>query len=221
MRTGILGPGLALALCAAQPLAAQVIDRRADCSDWQHVPASDTLGSPATAMLFCSDADTQKEWLALRIDCRTEPVAMVVHYQPGFAYSPPPPPAPKPEPVLSAQEAEDRAAVALLSSLPYEDSGVTVIPPAEVAQGHEMVFLDFQSFGYTGIAKPRDAAFVFEEKQPLSPIFSRIISGNFADFKLLNAGITERFPLRGSGKALRPVVETCRIAKREADRAGN
>ena len=117
---------------------------------------------------------------------------------------------------------EDREAAAVMAAIPYEDSGIRIAPEA-LGGPTEMVFMDFQSFGYTGVAhfQDRGETWKFEEKQPLSPIFSRMISGNYADIKLLAYGVTERFPLRGSGKALRPVVETCRLAKRERDRAKN
>lgn len=215
--------GLAVVACTAvfsgTDAAAEVQNLRNACSKWEYVPASETLKTPAAALLFCKNEETA--WLALRIDCRLDPVRMVVHYTPGFPFEPPAPPAPETDQNLTAEEADAEQARRLLDAIPYEDSGIKLLDPADLASGREMVFLDFQTFGYTGIAELARNAWVFEEEQPLSPIFSRLISGNYADFKLMNADITERFPLRGSGKALRPVVEQCRIAKRDAELASN
>ena len=209
-------------LCAAvfgfAPSAqAEVNDRRSACDRWEHIPGSETLGSPPTALLFCSRED-ESRYLALRIDCRADPLGMVIHYTPGFAFTPPPRPEPEPAPQAGTKEADEAEAARLIAAVPYEDSGIKVIKQAELEEGKEMIFLDFQSFGYTGIAGQHQAAWVFVEREPLSPIFSRLITGNYADFKLLSSGITERFPLRGSGKALRPVVEACRIAKNAQDK---
>ncbi|MEM7437958.1 MAG: hypothetical protein AAF393_00055 [Pseudomonadota bacterium] len=211
--SGLLGTGV------AAPAAAEVQNRRADCAAWEFVPGSEGLKTPSTALLFCGTGENT--WLALRIDCQLDPVRMVVHYTPGFEFTPPAPKKPKSAPKLNAAQAAEREARAVLDAIPYEDSGIKIIDPENLGAGREMVFLDFQSFGYTGIAELKDGAWIFVEEQPLAPIFSRLITGNYADFKLLNAGITERFPLRGSGKALRPVVEECRIAKRDAELAGN
>ena len=147
---------------------------------------------------------------------------MVIRYRPGFDFTPP----------VIAQDtgngseagdqlsAEDREAAALVAAIPYHDSGIRTEPSA-LGGPTEMVFMDFRSFGYTNVANYDDAdgVWTFIEKQPLSPVFSRLVSGNFADIKLLAYNQTERFPLRGSSKALRPVIEACRIAKRNADKA--
>lgn len=204
----------------ATSVSAETINRRNECDRWEHIPASEELGSVPTALLFCNR--NEQKWLALRVDCDVDNVRMVVRYRPGFSYAPP----------AIAQDfetgaegddqltAEEREAAAVVAAIPYHDSGIRTEPMSEGGPT-EMVFMDFQSFGYTGVAhyQDRDGDWEFIEKQPLSPIFSRMITGNYADIKLLAYGITERFPLRGSSKALRPVVETCRVAKRNAERA--
>ncbi|MEM6619611.1 MAG: hypothetical protein AAF761_00830 [Pseudomonadota bacterium] len=212
----VLG-ALTAGLWPAEAAAQEVANRRDACNPWEHVPASEALGTPATALLFCTDAQ-DRQVLALRIDCQTAPVRMVVRYRPLFAFDPPVIKEPDPEPLPEGVTQAEADAKRLFDAIPYEDSGV-VIRDGGVGPGQEMVFMDFQSFGYTGVADWDAPEWVFVEKEPLSPMFSRLITGNFADIKLLAYGITERFPLRGSGKALRPVVETCRIAKRDADRA--
>lgn len=200
---------------------AERINWRNSCSPWEHIPASETLGNPATALLFCTN-DSEETWLAMQIHCDVAAPNMVIRYRPGFDFTPP----------VIAQDTEDgteggdqlsaadREAAALVAAIPYNDSGIRTEPTA-LGGPTEMVFMDFSSFGYTNVANYDDATGVwtFVEKQPLSPVFSRFVSGNYADIKLLAYEQTERFPLRGSSKALRPVIEVCRIAKREADRA--
>lgn len=208
-----------LAVLAAGSVQAETINRRAECDRWEGIPASETIGTPPTALLFCNQDD--QKWLALRIECNVPEVRMVLRYRPGFAYTPP-------KPIEDTKtggqggdqlSAEDRAAAALVAAIPYDDGGIKTVPTTDDGPS-EMVFMDFQSFGYTGVAhyQPEGKDWEFVEKEPLSPIFSRLITGNYADIKLLAYGTTERFPLSGSSDALRPVVEACRIAKRDSDR---
>lgn len=202
------------------PATAERINWRNNCSPWEHIPASEAFGNPATALLFCTNAD-EETWLAMQVHCDAAAPNMVIRYRPGFAFTPP----------VMAQDtdngteagdqlsAEDREAAALVAAIPYNDSGIRT-QPNSLGGPTEMVFMDFRSFGYTNVANYDDATGVwtFLENQPLSPVFSRLVSGNYADIKLLAYEQTERFPLRGSSKALRPVIETCRVAKREADK---
>lgn len=217
----ILGGLAAAATLAPASVGAETLNWRNSCDRWEHIPASESLGSPETALLFCSN-DADQKWLALQVHCDVSVPTMVIRYRPGFDFEPP----------VIAQEiesgteggdqlsAEDREAAALVAAIPYNDSGIRTEPNA-IGGPSEMVFMDFRSFGYTNVANFDDSTndWTFVEKQPLSPVFSRMVSGNFADIKLLAYDKTERFPLRGSSKALRPVIEVCRIAKREADRA--
>ncbi|WP_069299115.1 hypothetical protein [Neptunicoccus sediminis] len=209
-----------LAMMAATSVQAEIVNRRADCDVWEHVPASDALGTPATALLFCNRED--EKWLALRIECDVENVRMVMRYRPGFDYTPP---NLEEEENTGAQAGdlltpEEQEAARIVAAIPYDDGGIKTIPSGTDDGPAEMVFMDFRSFGYTGVAHydPATTDWTIEEKEPLSPVFSRLISGNYADIKLLAYGTTERFPLRGSSKALSPVVEICRIAKRKAER---
>ena len=209
-----------LAVMMATSVQADIVNRRDECDVWEHIPASDTLGTAPTALLFCNRED--EKWLAMRIECDVENIRMVMRYRPGFDYTPPKPD----EDENTGGQAgdllspEDQEAARIVAAIPYEDSGIKTIPSGTDDGPAEMVFMDFRSFGYTGVAHydPALEDWEIEEKEPLSPVFSRLISGNYADIKLLAYGTTERFPLRGSSKALSPVVETCRIAKRNAER---
>ncbi len=200
---------------------AERISWRNSCANWEHIPANETFGNPATALLFCTN-ESEETWLAMQVHCDAAAPNMVIRYRPGFAFTPP----------VIAQDtengteagdqlsAEDREAAALVAAIPYQDSGIRT-EPNSLGGPTEMVFMDFRSFGYTNVANYDDATGVwtFLEKEPRSPVFSRLVSGNYADIKLLAYEQTERFPLRGSSKALLPVIEVCRIAKREADKA--
>lgn len=210
----------ALAALFASEAQAERLNWRNDCSRWEHVPANKSLGNPETALLFCETPE-KETWLAVQVYCDANIPTMVMRYRPGFEYSPP----------VIAQDtengseagdqlsAEDREAAALVAAIPYNDSGIRT-ELASTGGPTEMVFMDFGSFGYTNVAHYDDDAHEWEfvEKEPLSPVFSRLVSGNYTDIKLLAYDKTERFPLRGSSKALRPVIEVCRIAKREADK---
>ncbi|MEJ6708584.1 MAG: hypothetical protein QNK92_07265 [Amylibacter sp.] len=205
---------------AGTSVVAETINWRNNCSPWEHIPASEAFGNPETALLFCA-TEEDKTWLALQVHCDAATPTMVVRYRPGFEFTPP----------VIAQDtengtegddqlsAEDREAAALVAAIPYNDSGIRTQLSSNGGPT-EMVFMDFQSFGYTNVANfdDRVGEWAFVEKQPLSPVFSRLITGNYADIKLLAYDKTERFPLRGSSKALRPVIEVCRLAKRAADK---
>lgn len=203
------------AVFGASAVQAEVINRRQQCDKWEHIPASDTIGNPETAMLFCTEED--RTWMALRIECLADEKRMAVTYRPGFAFTPPAVETTE----LTVAEAEDDAPVSeeeeavLIDSIPLEsETDLTFVPEYPDAP-REMVFFDFSSFGYTSVAyylKDADNWKLFEA-EPLNPMFAKLISGSYADVSLLASGTTERFPLRGSGKALRPVVETCRLAK--------
>ena len=219
---GVIG-GLTLALTGAfwaDGAQAEIVNHRNSCERWEHVPASEALGSPAAALLFCSAED--KLWLALRVECHVNPAEMVLHYAPGYFYDRP---EAEEEDVLAGSgdtslDGEWAAAVALVDAIPYEDSGIRT-QNLDFGGTTEMVFMDFRSFGYTAVSDYDEAldAWRFVEKEPLAPMFSRLISGNYADIKIMAYDKTDRFPLRGSSKALRPVVETCRLAKRAEQRA--
>lgn len=217
----ILGGLAAAATLAPASVGAETLNWRNSCDRWEHIPASESLDSPETALLFCSN-DADQKWLALQVHCDVSVPTMVIRYRPGFDFEPP----------VIAQEiesgteggdqlsAEDREAAALVAAI--------LITTAEFAQSQTP--LVGQRKWCSWIFGPLDTPMLpilttvpmtgrLFEKQPLSPVFSRMVSGNFADIKLLAYDKTERFPLRGSSKALRPVIEVCRIAKREADRA--
>lgn len=200
---------------------AERINWRNNCSPWEHIPANETFGNPATALLFCA-SEAEETWLAMQVYCDVETPNMVIRFRPGFDFNPPTiaQDTEKKSEAGDQLSAEDREAAALVAEIPYHDSGIRT-EPTSLGGPTEMVFMDFRSFGYTNVANYDDAKgdWTFIEKEPLSPLFKRLVSGNFADIKLMAYEQTERFPLRGSSKALRPVIEVCRIAKREAEKA--
>jgi len=202
-------------LIGATTAQAELLNRRKQCDKWEYIPASEQFSTPDTALLFCTQED--KTWMALKIQCLAKQKRMAVAYRPGFDFAPTPV-----EPPETVTETADEAALSedveftLIDSIPLESEVDTVFVPEFPDIPREMVFLNFQSFGYTSVAYffAKDAEWKFFEPEPMSQIFAKLISGNFADFSLLATETTERFPLKGSGKALRPVVEACRLAKK-------
>lgn len=199
------------ALLGATAVQADVINRRAQCDRWEYIPANESLGSTETALLFCNEED--RIWLSLRIECLADEKRMAITYRPGFSYDHPA--------ILVSNtpdqvvETEGEISENIFARIPLENAtAITVEEPDDVPR--DMVFFDFRSFGYTSVAYfGENADWHFFEPEPLSPVFLRLITGSYADISLLATGTTERLPLRGSGKALRPIVETCRKAKRK------
>lgn len=198
------------ALIGATAAQADIINRRNQCDKWEYIPANEALGSSQTALLFCTEEENV--WLSLRVECLADEKRMAVTYRPGFAYD-------KPariivEPVEQIEQTEDQLGETLFAQIPLENIGdFPEIVREDIPR--DMVFFDFRSFGYTSVAYFDDNAdWQFFEPEPMSPVFSKLITGSYADISLLATGTTERLPLRGSGKALRPIVETCRKAKR-------
>ncbi len=210
-------PTFVFCICLLGATAAQadVVNRREQCGKWEYIPASKVLGNPETALLFCSDEETT--WMSLRIECLAEEKRIAVTYRPGYIFTPPT--LPEVEFVAAAEITETDAEITnadgeIIEDIPFVNPAITSDSSFPDAP-REMVFFDFRSFGYTGVAYflAENSDWKFYEPEPLSPVFSRLITGNYADISLMATGITERLPLRGSGKALRPVVETCRLAK--------
>jgi len=200
------------ALVGATVAQAETINRRAQCDLWEYIPANESLGSTDTALLFCSEEE--RVWLSLRIECLAKEKRMAITYRPGFSYD-------QPTALVSSTqeqvlETEGEVSENLFASIPLENA--SALPHEEPDNvPRDMVFFDFKSFGYTSVAYFGDNSdWQFFEPEPLSPVFLRLIAGSYADISLLATGTTERLPLRGSGKALRPIVETCRKAKRKS-----
>ena len=194
---------------------AELINWRVNCSPWDQVPAADTFGNPENALLFCINDDGQT-WLALQVYCDPQTAKMIVRYRPGFNFQPPIIQQNN-DKILNTKDdvsTADREAAALVESIPYNDSGIQTKLPSQSGPT-EMVFINFNSFSYTNVANYNDATRVwsFIEKEPLSPVFGHLVSDNFVDIKLMAYKQSERFPLRGSSKALRPLIEACRISK--------
>lgn len=190
----------------------ETINLRNDCDTWEHIPANEALKSPVAALLQC--ADDNGTWLSLQIMCFTKTAEIEFRYRPGYPIiSPIPPQAAAKEPaVITVSQSDDS-----LVTTTEEVSEPSTPPLAE----KEMLFFDFPKIGVTNVVKydfnSKDWGYI--EKEPLSPLFLKLISGNYADVSLLATGTTERLPLRGSTKALRPVVEACRLAKNALNRA--
>jgi hypothetical protein len=191
----------------------ETINLRNACAKWEHIPANKALKSPVAALLQCTDDDNT--WLSLQIMCFTETAEIEFRYRPGYPIVSPIPPGEKTaEPtVITVAQADDS-----LVAIPIEEMSEPSTPPLAEK---EMLFFDFPKVGVTNVVKYdfNSKDWGFFEKEPLSPLFMKLISGNYADVSLLATGVTERLPLRGSTKALRPVVEACRIAKINLERA--
>lgn len=181
----------------------ETVNLRNSCNTWEHVPANKALKSPISALLQCSN-DTGT-WLALQIMCFTETAEIEFRYRSGYPTTPPTPPAPKTDTAAAVE-------IARTDDTVIDDTVETAVIPLDE---REMLFFDFPKIGVTNVVNyDFDAQnWGYTEKEPLSPLFLKLISGNYADVSLLATGVTERLPLRGSTKALRPVVEACRIAK--------
>ena len=194
---------------------AELINWGDNCNPWEHVPAEETYGNSDTALLFCIN-DNEQTWLALQLYCDPETANMIVHYRPGFDFQPPMIPQNN-DKILTSNDTESAAdleAAALVEAIPYNDGGIQTKLTSQSGLA-EMVLMNFNSFVYTNVANYDDATRVwsFIEKEPLSPFFGHLVSDNFVDIKLMAYGQSERFPLRGSSKALRPLIEVCRLSK--------
>lgn len=184
----------------------ETINLRNSCDTWEHVPANDALKSPIAALLQCTN--DEGTWLSLQIMCFTKTAEIEFRYRPGYPTVSPIPPAPKTEETAALEGTQTDETLVQEIDQPIE--------PALIPLGaREMLFFDFPKVGVTNVVNYDFDAHDWEytEKEPLSPLFLKLISGNYADVSLLATEVTERLPLRGSTKALRPVVEACRIAK--------
>jgi hypothetical protein len=188
-------------LCTSTSFA-ETINLRNSCDTWEHIPANEALKSPVAALLQCTD--NNGSWLALQIMCFPQTAEIEFRYRPSYPIVSP---IPVPEiPPIKTQE--------VLESYP-ELPQKNIIPTYTPLGEKEMIFFDFPD---VGITRTLDYNFDvrdwnYKEKLPTSALFANLISGNFADISMLALGTTERLPLRGSTKALSPVVESCRLAK--------
>ena len=186
----------------------ETINLRNSCQPWEAVPANEALKSPIAALLQCTD-DTH-DWMAMQIVCIKETAEIKYRYKTSYQINIPVDPTAEPQ-VVNTQAVVESA---VATSDQTETQGNTPLGQKE------MLFFDFPKLGVTSVVKydfnTKDWAYT--EKEPLAPLFHSLITGSFANVSLLATGQTERLPLRGSTKAIGPVVETCRIAKRELDR---
>jgi len=202
-------------MCIAGAAQAELYNLRNACDPWEAIPANEYLKSPIAALLTCSDDNGAR--LALQIMCHAETAEIEFRYRPGYPIGTPKR-TEEPEIVLPEITAEvTTETTAEIIAEPQESQE----PKIALLGAREMLFFDFSALGFTAVVDydhdAKDWSYV--EKEPLSPMFLNLIRGNYADVNLLATGQTERLPLRGSTKALRPVVETCRLAKRKLDRA--
>jgi hypothetical protein len=191
----------------------EIINLRNSCDKWEHIPANEALKSPAAALLQCTDDNGT--WLAMQIMCFSETAEIELRYRPSYPIVSPIPTA------ATIQEVEVVEVAQNTTTLEDQTSEPEIVEPAMPPLGEkEMLFFDFPNLGVTSVVKydfdNRDWS--YRERQPLAPLFRSLISGNYADVALLATSTSERLPLRGSTKALRPVVETCRIAKKALDK---
>jgi hypothetical protein len=184
----------------------ETINLQNSCDTWEHVPANDALKSPVSALLQCSDDNGT--WLSLQIMCFTKTAEIEFRYRPGYPIVSPIPPAPKTEKTTLVE-------VVQTGETQIGETDAAIEPAMAPLGIREMLFFDFPKIGVTNVVNYDFAArdWGYTEKEPLSPLFLKLISGSYADVSLLATQVTERLPLRGSTKALRPVVEACRIAK--------
>lgn len=203
------------------PAMAELVNLRQSCDRWEYYPANEAFGTRETALLFCS-VDEGRPWMALRIECHPDARgAMKVRFQPMSGYRPSAPI------VQSASDAAPQTASDIDPvELTPELAALEIDKDAELGIGaasgpREMIFFSFGGVGHTVVSEYDAGAqdWVFFEREPLSTVFRSLISGNYVDIKLFAVETIERFPLRGSGKALTPLVESCRIAKRDAEKA--
>lgn len=191
------------------------INLRNSCDPWQHIPASDTFNSPIAALLQCTDDDGT--WLAMQIMCFPDTAEIEFRYRPSYTIV---------APISKTLDTEELTTVETIE-IPVPATDAVVDPDVQEPTSalmplgeKEMLFFDFPRLGVTSVVKygfdSRDWS--YREKEPLAPLFRSLITGNYADVSLLAMGITERLPLRGSTKAITPVVESCRIAKRDLER---
>lgn len=196
-------------ICSAPIAHAELVNLRNSCSNWEHIPANDSLQSPIAALLECNDDNGV--WLSMQIMCFPKTAEIELRYRPSYPII-----APIPETSLETNTLEVAESSQLISdTLPEIES-------ENVPLGNrEMLFFDFPSIGVTNVVTYDETTrdWSYREKEPLVPLFSKLISGNYADITMLAMDTTERLPLRGSTKALRPVVEACRIAKRKLNKA--
>lgn len=174
----------------------ETINLRNSCQPWEAIPANEALKSPIAALLQCND-DTHS-WMAMQIVCNEETAEINYRYKTSYPINTP---------------------IAPLSAVESQTETQTTSTSTPLGR-KEMLFFDFPKLGVTSVVNyDFDAKdWAYTEKEPLAPLFRSLISGNYADVSLLATGQTERLPLRGSTKAIGPVVETCRIAKRKIDR---
>jgi len=193
----------------------ETINLRKSCAPWEAIPANEALKSPVAALLQCSD--NTHNWMALQIVCIAETAEIKYRYKTSYPIHPPIDPPTEPQLTATLTVVENTTVISDESpQTETQDNESTPIPLGQ----KEMLFFDFPKLGVTSIVK-----YDFDmgdwhdtEKEPLATLFRSLINGNYADVSLLATGVTERLPLRGSTKAIGPVVETCRLAKRALDK---
>ena len=167
------------------------ISLRKSCKPWQQIPANAILKSPAAALLQC--ANDTGTWLSLQITCQTETAELELRYRPSYAI------------IAPVDETTPPSAQPLADAAPAE----------KPLTKKEMLSFDFSKLGVTYVVTYdfNTEDWIAREKEPLAILFRTLRSGRYVDVSLLPTGHTERIPLRGATKAIRPVVKICRHAK--------
>lgn len=178
----------------ALPTQAEVINLRQSCGPWEYVPKSESLGNPPTALLGCSD-DTNT-WLAMQLICDEATAEIEIRYKPGFPTLPP------------------------QSETSTSNDTNTTTGGTKPLGAKEMLFFDFPGLGVTSVVQYAfdTQDWHYREQEPLAALFRTLVGGSYADITLLATEKTERLPLKGSRKAIGPVVEACRVAKVALDK---
>lgn len=201
--SGLLG---LLTLVSSAALAEpELHNLRQNCARWQLIPANEALGSPAAALLECSD-ETENIWLSLQLICLDRARGIAVRYRPGYPVT-----LPYFDPTTPGSSPEDRVAQ-------DEEVVFEVAAPQDVVEpvgSHSPVAgisLMFPGMGFhhSGHLDGDRGDWVFEISSIHYPAFDRLASGSYVDVLFDRSEITERLPLRGSGKAIRRVLRACK-----------
>jgi len=212
----MIAPLAALTITASAGYS-ETINLRNSCEPWEHIPKNETWGTPASALLQCSD--DQGVWLAVQIMCFTETAEMEFRYRPRYEIAAPVKPEPVIEPPVEVVTLANGNTINLADlTLPKTKE---IEPKEPTLAENEMLFFDLPKIGVSSVATyDYDAKdWSYRDKEPLGPLFWHLVGANFVKISLVTTGVTEQLPLKGSSKAIRPILEACRIAKRKLEAA--
>ena len=214
-----------LLLSFAPATHAETVNLRNSCELWKHIPAkvipelpvtAHIESTPITALLSC--ANENKVWNALKIMCFPKTAEIEYRYQSSYDIATPIPPNLQDE--INLVENDTTQGDDPIESASFNNEIDQHTPKTPSLNAREMLTFDFRRVGITNVVSydfdTND--WHYRLKEPRAQLFQRLIHGNYTDVTFLATGITERLPLRGSTKALRPVIETCRKARVQLDK---